>query len=83
MFELHIHAARGIGRLLQEDGIPCDFADVNGDGLALGGEDVVHQGDVLRRKVTAHREDEDTGLERRTVGGGVVSAGGVSCWGSG
>ena len=83
MLELHVHAARGIGRLLQEDGVPCDFANVNGDGLPLGGEDVIHQGDVLRRKVAAHGEDENAGLEGRGAGGGVIGAGGVGCWGNG
>ena len=63
MLELHVHATRRIRGLLQKDGIAGDFADVDWNRLTLGGEDVVHQRYVLRGEITAHREDEDAGLE--------------------
>jgi len=61
LLELHVHASGGVGRLLQEYGVTGDFADVDGDREALGGEDGVHDGDVLRGEVAADAEDEDAG----------------------
>ena len=61
MLQLHVHASSCVGRLLQKYGIACDFADIDGDREALGGEDSVHDGDVLGGEVAADAEDEDTG----------------------
>ena len=61
MLQLHVHAFGGVGRLLQEYGVAGDFADVDGDAEALGGEDGVHDGDVLGCEVAADGQDEDAG----------------------
>ena len=63
VFELDVRPARGVGRLLQEYSIACDLADVDRDTQALGGEDAVHDRDVLVGEVAGDGEDEDTGLE--------------------
>lgn len=69
MLKLYICAVRGVGGLLQEDGVACDFADVDGDGEALAGEYGVHYGDVLRGEIAGDGEDEYAGVE-----------GGRGCW---
>ena len=65
--------------MLQEYGVTGDFADVDGDREALGGEDGVHDGDVLRGEVAADAEDEDAG---GSGGRGEVVCG-CGCWGMG
>lgn len=80
MRERDVGPARGVGRLLQEHGVPGNFEDVDGDREALAGEDGVHDRDVLLRQITRNGEDQDAGVDGRLLRGGV---GGGWSWGCG
>lgn len=54
-----VHAPRGVGGLLQKDGVAAEFEDVDRDVQALTGEDGVHDRDVLRCEVAGDGDDED------------------------
>lgn len=68
MGERDVGAAGGVGGLLEEDGVPGYFADVDGDGEALAGEDGVHDGYVLVREVAGDGKDEDPRVQRGGLG---------------
>ncbi|KAL8647967.1 MAG: hypothetical protein Q9210_005246, partial [Variospora velana] len=59
--DVHEDATRGVGRLLEEDGVAGEFGHVDGDGEALAGEDGVGEGDVLRGEGAGGGEDQDVG----------------------
>ncbi|KAL8968210.1 MAG: hypothetical protein Q9197_004999, partial [Variospora fuerteventurae] len=59
--DVHEDAARGVGGLLEEDGVAGEFGHVDGDGEALAGEDGVGEGDVLRGEGAGGGEDQDVG----------------------
>lgn len=69
-----VDAAGGVGGLLEEGAGGGKGKDVNGDAEALGGEDGVHGGDVLRAVVRAGAEDEDA---RGAAAWGAACAGSV------
>ena len=80
---MHVRALRGIGGLLEEDGVASQLEDVDWDAQALGGEGGVHDRDVLVSEVAGDGEDKDAGEEAAWgVVGGVFAAVGV-CFGSG
>lgn len=78
---MQICAARGIGSLFEEDGIPGELGDVDGDGEALAGEDGVCERDVLRGEGAGDGEDQDARCEG--LGGGVGGVGVCGCGGGG
>ena len=61
MVEGHVGTVRGVRGLLQEGGRASEGEDVDGDGEALGGEDGVHEGDILHGRCGGDGEDEYTG----------------------
>lgn len=70
MFQFDVGATSGIGCLLQENSVACNFRNVDGNAEALAGEDGIHDGDVLVGEVAAHGENEDARekVRRRGVG---------------
>lgn len=70
VFQFDVGASGGVGCLLQEDGIPGNFRNVDGNAKTLASENCVHDGDVLVGEIAAYRENEDAREEGRRRGGG-------------
>ena len=75
VLQLDVGAARGVGRLLQENGVASDFGDVDGDAEALAGEYGVHDRNVLMCEVTADGEYEDAREQGGRGRGGELGRG--------
>lgn len=80
LLQRHVDAPRRVRRLLQEDGVARDLADVDRDAFPLRGEDAVHDGDVLVGEIAGDAQDQDARLEGlAAVGVGAVVVGAHVC----